>query len=84
MNRTLAISAITFVAIIMGMSAVVPSIMFAYAIHEGCPDAFFDLVVADNAAREAQDRNDNGFVCETLPGRNGQGPPVIIDDNIPT
>ena len=84
MNKTISLAAITFVAIVMGMSAVVPSITFAYAANEGnsCVAAFFDRVLANTPEREAQDHNDNGWVCETLPGRNGQGPPVIIDDSI--
>ncbi len=86
-NKFLAISAIVLVAVIMGMSAVTPMIMFAYAEKPGdsCPPKFFTREPAAGfPEREAKDLNGNGWVCITLPGRNGQGPEVIIDDSIPS
>jgi len=74
MNKTLAISAITLVAVLMGISAVVPLIPQAAA--EGfCPTGF--STVAITTLNEQVDRNDNGTICaKELPN----GDTILIDD----
>jgi len=94
MNKTLAISAITLVAVVMGFSTIAPTLQQAFAhdvikaveIESGlCPK---DFKLRNIPTGQHPDHNSNGLVCVN---RICDGPPgiacaeptfVFIDDNL--
>jgi len=73
MNKTMTITVITLVAVVMGISSVAP----ALASNINCPGDFVQASTFENPDREDKDRNGNTFVCvKTLPNGNE----LIIDD----
>jgi len=76
MNKTLAITAIVLVAVVMGMSSVVPLIPQAVA-EKFCPTGFSPVAIT--TLNEHVDLNRNGTICaKELPN----GKTVLIDDII--
>ncbi|MCJ8306904.1 MAG: hypothetical protein HRU07_07655 [Nitrosopumilus sp.] len=96
MNKTLAITTIVMIAVVMGMSAIVPAMADRPVVRLGCPQVF-ELVETSRAhdlrAAIAADDNLDGLVCEKLicpPGKhclsgygNGFGSWITIDNNVP-
>ena len=82
MNKTMTIAVIALVAVVMGMSAVVPN-MNAYASHTPgtgeCPGNFKHIDAG--ATWDDFDRNENGSVCTiTITTPNGIRHIITIDD----
>ena len=82
MNKTIAITTITLVAVIMGMSAIAPAMAFqaepdqTRPLRAICPPDFEITTVGE--AGDPADRNGNGIVCvKELPNRNS----ITIDDS---
>ena len=90
MNKTLAITTIALVAVVMGMSAVVPAMAavkgtcdgpLARAIMVQFRGADIRLVEVDIGS--GVDRNENGFICEvTLSGEARTSAIAVFDDHI--
>jgi len=95
MNKTIVISAIALVAVIMGMSAIVPMIPKAYAaVLEGtCPPTFVLTAIADlpselRAQAVAIDERDgiaDRFVCIKIidDPTSDDDRTIIVDNNLP-
>jgi len=67
MNKTFAITTIVLVAVIMGMSSVVP----VYAAHFNCPGPWIEITnegAVGLGADPPPDKNGNGWVCWKMVG----------------
>ena len=93
MNKTLTITAIVLVAVVMGMSAVAPMMPTAYAVDpEGtCPQSFFSETIFSlssdlrvrAAAIDAADGTADGLVCIKIIRNAAEARFIIVDNNIP-
>jgi len=86
MNKTLAISVIALVTVVMGFSTVVP-IMQAYSSHPDSTGSCPEILHRSNmqwvhrtATPDDPDTNENGFVCDLVERNLSRMVISIIDD----
>ena len=87
MTKTIAITAIVLVAVVMGFSTIAPALQQAFA-HDvteakgkiglgGCPEGFLPTTPAFTG--EHPDHNFNDVICVKIAGQHR----ILVDDNLP-